>query len=404
MDRTTDIIFFSLSRFDDPISFVGFSLAKELSKHNRVFFIEQPYTWKDYLNGRKDAAIQRRVDVWSSSASAEIKDDKIPKGLHYIVPPRMMPANFLPPGALYNMVADWNNAKLFGFLRSLIAEYSISSFLFVNCYNPFYLGSFPGDIKPLLKAYYCVDDISQVAYTRKHGLAAEEKMIREFDVCFATGKELQRLKQVHNHKTHYLPNAGDFDLFSSAVKENLPVPNELKPFVGKKIIGFTGSVEYRTDFELLKKMVAYHHDKVFVVVGPVYAKEVAEMGFDRMENVVFTGAKHISELPAYLQHMDVMIIPYALSTLTRSIYPLKLNEYLGAGKPVVATDFSEDIRSFSDVVYLASRHEVFLQLIDKAIEENNADLVDARMARAKQNTWAARVEQLFDYLQASETH
>lgn len=396
MDRKTDIIFFSLSRFDDPISFVGFSLAKELAKTNRVFFIEQPYNWNDYLKGRKDPAMQRRKAAWSGQIY--LKDEKIPPGLHYIVPPRMLPVNFLSPGMFYDRLSDWNNQQLFGLLRQVIRDHAIKSYLFVNCYIPFYLGHFPSDIQPAVKAYYCVDDISQVEYTRKHGLAAENKMIRDFDICFATGRELQRLKQVHNPRTYYLPNASDFELFSKAVNNPMPMPDELKPFAGKKIIGFTGSVEYRTDFELLKKMVAFHADKQFVVVGPVYAKEVSEMGIDQMPNVSLLGPRHITALPAFLQHMDVMILPYALSTLTKSIYPLKLNEYLGAGKPVVATSFSDDIRQFSDVVYVAPDHNAFLQLIDQAISENNQDRVNARMERAKQNTWAARVEQFFDYV------
>ncbi len=399
MDPKSDIIFFSLSRYDDPISFVGLSLAKELAKHNRVFFIEQPYTWKDYWKGRNDAAMVKRKMAWGSGSGATyLKDEKIPDNLHYVVPPRMFPANFLPAGPLYNAVSSWNNKILSSQLREIIREHAISNFVFVNCFNPFYFGSFPPDIKPFVNAYYCVDDISQVAYTRKHGLALEEKMVHDYDICFATGMELQRIKKAHNRHTFYLPNAGDYELFSQAVHTALPKPAELLPYAGKKIIGFTGSVEYRTDFGLLKKMVEYHHDKIFVLVGPVYAPEIHDMGFDKMQNVVLVGAKHITVLPAYLQHMDVMIIPYQLSTLTKSIYPLKINEYLGAGKPVVTTAFSDDIQTFGDVIYVAKNKEDFLVLIDRAIQENGQSLIHRRMERARENTWAARVSQFWSFV------
>lgn len=398
MDTKADIVFFSLSRFDDPISSPGLSLAMELSKNNRVFFIEQPFTWKDYWTGRNDPVIERRKKLWSTPGISVLQDAKLPKGLTYIIPPRLLPINFLPPGGLYDAACANSDRQLYNVLRNVIKEHSIKSFLFVNSFHPVYFGRFPSDIKPALKAYLCIDDISQVAYTSKHGLPAEERMIRNYDLSFATGKELQRLKQVHNSKTYYLPNASNFEMFNTAVTMELSVPDELKPYRGKKIIGFTGSVEYRTDFGLLKKMVEYHHDKIFVVVGPVYAPEIHEMGFDRMDNVVLTGAKHISSLPAYLQHMDVMIIPYALTTVTKSIYPLKINEYLGAGKPVVATAFSEDIQSFGDVAYIAYDDDAFMILIDRAIAENSETLRNARIARARQNTWAARVSQFWRYL------
>jgi teichuronic acid biosynthesis glycosyltransferase TuaH len=106
-------------------------------------------------------------------------------------------------------------------------------------------------------------------------------------------------------------------------------------------------------------------------------------------------------LPAYLQYMDVMIIPYRLSVLTKSIYPLKLNEYLGAGKPVVSTIFSDDIKEFNEVVYLAKDHREFLELIDKAINENSEEKKQLRMRFASNNTWAARVEQFWTFLETA---
>ncbi len=372
MDPNTDIIFFSLSRYDDPISFVGFSLAKELAKHNRIFFIEQPFTWKDQLTGATPA-VAKRKQYWKGGQNKYLNDPSFPEKLRYIVPPRMLPVNFLAPGNIYDQLSSWNNNRMYDLIRDIIEENQIRSYIFINCFNPFYIDRFPEDIKPALYAYYCVDDISQVNYTRKHGMRKETNVIKHADICFATGMELQRIKALINPKTYYLPNAGDYSLFSKAANEMLERPIELRAFENRKVIGFTGSVEYRTDFELLKKMVGYHKDKLFVVVGPVYAKEVSEMGFDQMPNVIFTGARHISALPAYLQYMDVMIIPYRLSVLTKSIYPLKLNEYLGAGKPVVSTIFSEDIKGFNDVVYLAKDHSQFLDMIDMAIREDSEE-------------------------------
>jgi teichuronic acid biosynthesis glycosyltransferase TuaH len=398
MDRITDIIFFSLSRYDDPISFVGFSLAKELAKHNRVFFIEQPFTLKDQLTGATPA-VAKRKQYWKGGQHKYLNDPSFPEKLRYVVPPRMLPVNFLAPGKMYDLLSSWNNNRMYDLIRDLKKENQISSYIFINCFNPFYIERFPDDIKPAVNVYYSVDDISQVEYTRKHGARKEIEIIKHADVCFATGLELQRIKALINPKTYYLPNAGDFSLFSKAANEVLKKPVELSGSENRKVIGFTGSVEYRTDFDLLKKMVGYHKNKLFVVVGPVYANEVSEMGFDQMPNVIFTGARHISELPAYLQYMDVMIIPYRLSVLTKSIYPLKLNEYLGAGKPVVSTIFSDDIKGFSDVVYLAEDHAQFLEMIDMAIGEDSEERKRLRMQFASRNTWAARVEQFWTFLE-----
>ncbi len=391
MNGNIDVVIFSLSKYDDPISSVGFSYAKEFAKKHRVFFIEHPYTWKDYFSLSKDPQTVKRKKLWASG-SIYLSDPTIPEGITYIVPPRMLPVNFLPGGFLYNKLSALNDGKMFQMLSEVIREYNIKDFVFYSVFNPFYMIEFPPTISPLYKAYLSLDDMSQVPYTARHGVRREGELIRKWEMTFATGKELQKIKSAFNPRTEYLPNASDFSLFSKAYETVLEKPEELKGLEGKKIIGFTGSVEYRSDFDLLKKMVEKHRDKVFVVVGPVNTDEVDNLGFRKMGNVLFTGSKPITALPAYLQYMDVMIIPYRLITVTKSIYPLKINEYLGAGKPVVATHFSEDIFSFRDVIYIAESHDEFITLIDKAIEEDSAERKRARVNKASENTWTARVE------------
>lgn len=122
-------------------------------------------------------------------------------------------------------------------------------------------------------------------------------------------------------------------------------------------------------------------------------------GLSSYTNVILTGAKKIEELPAYLQYFDCTLIPFKKNTLTKSIYPLKINEYLAAGRPVVATDFSQDIQGFADVIYIGRDHNEFVHMIDQAIAENDCDRIKARMAVANTNTWTARVERFWDIVE-----
>jgi teichuronic acid biosynthesis glycosyltransferase TuaH len=49
------------------------------------------------------------------------------------------------------------------------------------------------------------------------------------------------------------------------------------------------------------------------------------------------GARPKLAVPAYLQHADVLMVPHVVDSFTASLDPLKLYEYLAAGRPVVST-------------------------------------------------------------------
>ena len=75
---------------------------------------------------------------------------------------------------------------------------------------------------------------------------------------------------------------------------------------------------------------------------------------------------------------------------------MKINEYLSAGKAVISTSFSVDIRGFAKDIYIAENEAEFVKLIDKAIDENSQERIDARAATAETNTWTARVREFWD--------
>lgn len=373
-----DIVCFSLSRWDAPISSPAVSLAKEFSKTNRVFYIEHPYSWKDLIKERK------------IPGKAPYRDENV----IVITPPLVWPINFLAEGPIYNRLSGINNTIVLKTLRMLLNEMDIQEFIFINFFDPFFLRRLPKDIRPLKFIYQCMDDLSQVDYTKKHGVRLEEEILRHADITLCTSRELTKLKSAFSPNVFFHPNAADVELFKTAFGNDLPKPLDID-CGGKKIIGFMGSIEYRTDFELLRKVAVHHSDKVLFLLGPVAGDEHIRAGLNDLSNVIFAGARDIEELPEYLQCFDCCIIPYKINTLTRSIYPLKINEYLAAGKPVVTTNFSEDIATFSDVAYVVNSHEEFIAAIDRAINEDNQNKKYQRLNVASSNSWQKRVEEFW---------
>ena len=162
------------------------------------------------------------------------------------------------------------------------------------------------------------------------------------------------------------------------------------------MIIYTGVIsELRFDYTLLQYIARQHADKTILLVGPYHEHEIKQHHLDELPNVILTGAKPIEQLPAYLQHADCAIIPFLMNTLTKSIYPLKINEYLAAGKPVVTTLFSDDIIAFGKTVQMTTSPVQFSDYIEKAIYNDTPLAQLERLQTAENNSWAKRAQQFW---------
>lgn len=398
-----DIIILALPRWDGTYSSTSYSLAKEFSKQHRVFYIDNPFTIKDVISLYKTPKIQARKNALLFGRNIYKKVPGLPDNFTAVTPPMAIPSNFLPKGILYNTCSEINDKLIFATIRKILKDHEVRDFIFINSFNPFYARFFPKDICPLLKIYHTVDDISQSRYTSKHGTWLEKEAALAADLTLATSRQLTaRMKEV-TRNVHHLPNAADISLFKQAARVKLERPEELKG-IDKKVICYIGNIDkLRINYPLLKKIATYHTDKILLMVGPSATQVYKDYGLDKISNVIFTGTKPLEKLPAYLQHVDCTIIPFVCSELTRSIYPLKINEYLAAGKPVVSTIFSEDISSFEKVTYLAETDDEFVKLIDLSIQEDSEEKQKKRIHASESNTWAARAESFYkiisEYLQ-----
>jgi glycosyltransferase involved in cell wall biosynthesis len=399
MSKDFDIIYYTLFPWDNPYYSVSLAFSKELAKRHRVFYINRPYTAKDFMRVRHTPLGKERAPYILKGNIRYEKVAGMPENFIAVQPPVVLPINFLPEGILYDTAHAVNTRILRKAMEQVIKDNNIKEYAIVNCYDPYFTKAIPRTVPPKVYVYQCIDDLSQESYTAKHGVRLEHEAMQNVHVTTVTGRELYRIKQPFAKQIHYIPNAVDIGVFERAVTEKFDRPSEIAHVKGK-IIGFTGNMDdTRINYELLKNTALAHPDKTLVLVGPINSPKFVELGLDKMPNIIATGSKKVDLLPAYLQHFDCAVIPFLCNTLTKSIYPIKINEYLASGKPVIATNFSEDIRTFSDSISLAMSDEDFIRKIDTTIADISPERIQHRIAVAHQNTWAARAVALEGVMQ-----
>lgn len=386
-----DIVVLALSRWDGEYSSSILSLAKVLAREHRVFYIDNPFTLKDLFLGIRSKQIRRRIGALLfkkklTSRPIEHLPNFISISTYFTIP-----INWLPPGWLFSTLSRINERILSRPVRKVLEEYRVKNFIFLNSFNPFYWDIFSDPYRPRLTVYHSVDDISRSPYVSKHGPQLERMAIAKANLTLTSSSELMRLQSRWSDYVYLLPNAADVGLFQKAVISIQHHPAELTGIPnGQRIIMYMGNICHRLDYELIMKIARRLPDHKLLIVGPFANKFYKKVGLHREPNVIFTGPKKLEELPSYLQHVHCCIIPFLCNSLTRSIYPLKINEYLAAGKPVVTTGFSEDVLEFREVVCIARNHEEFISGITRAIETDSVELQEKRMAYAAVNNWELR--------------
>ena len=134
----------------------------------------------------------------------------------------------------------------------------------------------------------------------------------------------------------------------------------------------------------------------FVIIGPISEKSVVEKTRS-FSNIHLLGTRIFSDIPSYLSQFDVCLLPFQVNELIRYVDPVKVYEYLSAGKPAVVPKYDE-ILKFSKYVYISDSAESFYQNVLKALSENNEALKDQRIKFASENTWSIRAAKVNELL------
>lgn len=188
--------------------------------------------------------------------------------------------------------------------------------------------------------------------------------------------------------TAVIPNGVDFSHFDRSKS------NEVAIGLERPIIGYVGTISDWFDFDLLRTVAIARPRWNFLLIGPWVG--VNKDAFSGIPNVIAIGQREYSTIPLYVAGFDVGIIPFKINRLTEGVDPVKMYEYLAAGKPVVATDIPAIDNRF---VRKAKNIEEFARYIEEALAESrDPELVKMRKAFARANSWSVRGHQLLSFL------
>ncbi len=392
-----DFIITSLQPWDIEIGSTIKNTALEISKRNRVLYVNTPLDLTAMRN--KDAKINAHRVAAMSGDEPSVR--QINANMWVVDCPFMvLPVSKLPTTWLFDAVNKYNNRKIGRYLQGVIRQFSLHNFIHLidtDIYRSRYLKDI---IHPAVSVYYCRDFVIGDKYWLKHGRRVEDELARYSDVVLANSTFFaERFKQL-NPNTYPIETGVNLDIYDS--DKDYTVPEDIKA-IGRPIIGYMGTVNStRLDIPLLEELAARCSQWNFVFVGPE-DDTFAASRLHEMRNVYFLGRKDTNEVPAYINAFDVCINPQIVNDVTIGNYPLKADEYLALGKPMVATETHTMRDVFGNYTHLANGCDEYVQAIHKALGEvGDKQLRSERIAFAHTHSWENSVKKIYRIIENYE--
>ena len=235
------------------------------------------------------------------------------------------------------------------------------------------------------------DNFSGFSHNPANILELEKFVVKKSDSVFCTTNNLLEKIKFINKNSHLLPNGVDYQKFAGFHDE----PDELKKIPGKKVI-YVGTISNWFDFELLASASEEMQDLSFVIIGPIYTKDVDIFNKNKYRNIYYLGPRNYDLIPNYLSNCDCGIIPFKVNKLTNDVSPIKMFEYFAAGLPIVSSGISQ-VKPFSEAVYIYNNKNEFTKCIRKSIEESK-DKKEYYFKIARENSWETRFEKIISLI------
>ncbi|WP_162046336.1 glycosyltransferase family protein [Vibrio taketomensis] len=214
-------------------------------------------------------------------------------------------------------------------------------------------------IKGSSLVYYCHEEYSSNFIANNHfKFELEKTMLKRANLIFGSSSLI--CSRFPRSKTLILPPAVDTNLFCArhSIAEDMPTN-------GRPTAGFCGVIDNTVDLQLLYYTALNLPNWNFVYIGRM---SIGHHALFDLENVFYLGTKTTKQLPRYIQHWEVSLLPFKSQQSHPTAFNSTLLKYLAAGSPVVST-FSEPSDNYRDYVNVVeTAHEMSYALKLSAYE------------------------------------
>jgi len=214
------------------------------------------------------------------------------------------------------------------------------------------------------------------------------------DVTLFVSRHLYERERSSCRSACLVDHGVDLDLFENAARSGR-VPGDVLGIPAPRV-GFVGGIDDHTfDSELFDRVARSLPDLSFVIVGACTVSHP----WTRLPNVHLLGRRPYAEVPYYMAACDVLLMPWKQNAWIEACNPVKLKEYLAAGKPVVSTPFPV-LAEVDGGVLVARDPERFALAIRDALRDPHDP--EALRGRVRGASWDSRLETVLRDLAARD--
>jgi len=378
-----DIVCMATRRLDNPLPTNVQHLMRRLATRHQVLYVEPPV---DPVFLARQPRETLRLCRRSASGT-----------------PRIVTPLILPWEQRFERLEAWNRHLILRQVRRAMRQLGITRPI-LWLFSPLHAWVL-GRLKEGQVCYHITDDYSAMPWVTSEALRrevreAEARILNAADCVFVTSSHLARKRVLSGPHIHIIPNVADVDHFAAAREPKTPIPEDIA-VIRRPIAGFIGAVDnYKLDLDLLRACALATPEISYVLIGPIgWSDPGTRVDSLALPNVHLLGQRSFESLPGYLKAIDVGLIPYRRTAYTESCSPLKLYEYLAAGKAVVSTDLP-GVQEAGELVTVASDAGEFSQAIRGHLGDS-AELAEHRGTFAAQHSWSRRIAEIETILATS---
>lgn len=382
MSIESDLVFVSMESWDEIWRRNQFLCAGLLRRNPkmRILFVEPP----------RDVSSAARLRRWDLARQAGPGPAEFAGRIRCFRPLKLLPNGYATTRAFNEWVAR----------RQIAAEMRAMGIkdplLWINAH---YAGHLAGHLGEKAVIYDVTDDWTELKQCAKGTALTRQQdaaLCQVADTVIVCSERLAELKRPMAAEVRLIPNGVDPDHYRNVLDGEGPLPPECEGWQWP-VFGYTGTLHPdRIDLSLVEDIAKRLRHGSIVLLGPSFLSLEQTERLRACGNVHLPGAVPYARIPDFMRGFSACIVPHLVTPFTESLNPIKLWEYLAAGKPIVSTNVA-GFRDYAEVVSIAHSAAEFVQALERSVEESPR-VAAARREMVCAHSWDARLDAVEDVL------